>query len=272
MLRAVITGANTGVGRAIAIGLIARGDEVVLACRSRDRGREALAALRALAPRGSIDLVQLDLADARSILAAAEHLATRPIDLLINNAGVGGARGSTRDGFELAFGVNFLGHYLLTRTLLPALRGAARIVHLGSGSHARAPRPDLRTVRGPTRSLTGVREYAISKLCVMLFHHELARRLEGSPVISIAADPGDVASDAWRHLPSPIRAIWTRGMKAPEEGARTPLFCALDPSITSANGALYAESQRVEPAPLALDRALARELWDASAAWTGLAP
>jgi retinol dehydrogenase-12 len=274
--RYVITGANTGVGRATALALAARGADLVLACRSAGRAAAAIAAISALPDAGAVELVHMDLASLASVRRAAAEISRhdRPVDALINNAGVGGARGITEDGFELAFGVNFLGHYLLTRALLPSLAPGARIVHLSSGSHRSARALDLEAVRRSTASLTGIAEYAISKLCVMLFHHELARRSAGSSRISIAADPGDVASEAWRHVPWPVRAWMTRSMQTPEQGARTSVLCATAPlgarSPSDASGRLYAAEREVAPSALSLDASLARELWERSAAWVGL--
>lgn len=268
-LRYVITGANTGVGRATALALGARGADLVLACRSAERARGVMSDLAALPAAGEVELVLLDLASLASVRSAARRISGRPIDGLINNAGVGGTRGITTDGFELAFGVNHLGHYLLTRALLPSLRAGARIVHLSSGSHRHAAHLDLDAVRRRTASLTGISEYATSKLCVMLFHHELARRLGSRPLSTLAADPGDVASDAWRHVPCPIRAWLTRSMKSPEAGARTTLHCATEPSLRS--GGFYVDEREHAPSALARDDGMARELWARSAAWTGLA-
>jgi retinol dehydrogenase-12 len=269
--RYVVTGANTGVGRATAEALALRGADVVLACRSAERAAPVIDRLRAIPSAGEIDLLELDLADLASVSRAATALAARrrQIDVLINNAAVAGARGLTADGFELAFGTNYLGHYLLTRSVLPLLRPGARIVHLSSGSHARAPRPDLDALRSPTSSLTGITEYAVSKLCVVLFHHELARRLDPR-ITTLAADPGDVASDAWRHVPRPIRWMLTRSMKPPSEGARTTVFCATDPSLDGATGRSYVDCRQDEPSALSRDPGLARELWDRSAAWASL--
>jgi len=259
----VITGANTGVGRATAEALAARGARLLLACRSLERAREVERATRDIG--ADVHLVELDLADLISVRRAAEAIARLAprIDALINNAGVAGARGLTKDGFELAFGVNCLGHFLLTHLLLPQVR---RVVHLGSGSHARVEALDLDSLRAPTRTLTGVREYAASKLCVMLFHHEIARRW--SLPVSVAADPGDVASDAWRRVPWPIRPLLTRSMKPPRDGALTSLFCATDPSIEGQSGRSFVDCREDTPSALSQDAALARELWKRCAEWT----
>lgn len=257
-MRIVITGANTGIGRATALALAARGAELVLAGRTEP------------APLPNASFVRVDLGDLASVREAAAKISTRPIDVLINNAGVGGTRGITRDGFELHFGVNYLGHYLFTRLLLGALREAARsrVVHVVSGSHRNARAIDFARLRGRTQSPFGLPEYAVSKLCNVLFHHELARRLNGTRVASCAADPGNVASDGWRHVPWPIRPLIKLSMKSSAEGAKTSVFCATDPSIES--GASYVDARPDAPSALSRDAALARELWDRSAEWTGL--
>ena len=247
----LITGANTGVGRATAEALARHGARVILACRSEARAEDALRHIP------GARFLQLDLADLDSVRAAAASVSGLRLDALINNAGVAGARGLTRQGFELAFGVNHLGHYLLTR-----LCAFDRVVHLGSGSHEKARRLDLDALRQPTRSLTGFAEYARSKLAVMLFHRALQRR----GVQSFVADPGDVASDAWRHVPWPIRPLLTCRMKPPSEGARTPVFCATE-RLTPG---LYCDRAPRAPGPLALDDALAEALWRRSEGWTGL--
>ena len=254
--RYLVTGANTGVGRATAEQLAARGARVLLACRSAERARAALESIGARAT-----FVPLDLGDLASVIRCAADARGR-FDALINNAGVGGARGLTLDGFEYAFGVNHLGHYLLTRLMLPRVD---RVVHLSSGSHFHADGVDFEMLTRPTASLTGVREYAVSKLCVMLFHHELARR----GAASVAADPGDVASDAFRHVPCLARWWITRSMKPPREGARTPVHCATE-AVEA--GSFYVDREARPPSELSLEPTLGDALWRRSARWVGIAP
>jgi len=263
----VVTGANTGVGRATAEGLAAGGAHVILACRSAERTAGVLRAI-ADAPIGSARFVPIDLADLTSVQAASEEiLSIAPrVDALVNNAGVGGARGRTADGFELAFGVNYLAHYLLTRLLMPVTE---RVVHVTSGSHRLAKPPQLSRLQSRTRSLTGIREYATSKLCTMLFHHELARRTRTT---SLAADPGDVASEGFRHVPWPIRPLLTCRMKPPREGALTSLHCATSPALQRQSGRSFVDCREDTPSALSQDEALAVELWEQSAAWVGIDP
>ncbi len=263
--RVVITGSNTGVGRATAEALAAMGARVVLACRSAERAADVM---RVIGPERA-ELVELDLGSLASVRAAAAQIASEPGDELINNAAVAGARGQTEDGFELAFGVNHLGHFALTRLLLDALSEDGRVVHLGSGSHEGVRSLELDAVHGLTRSRLAIAEYATSKLCQMLFHAELSARFEGTARRSVAADPGDVASDAYRNMPCVLRQLWTWRMKPPTEGARPSLFCVTSPDAE--NGGLYDADGPREPSALARDAELAAELWRCSDAWSGLA-
>jgi len=272
--RYAITGANTGVGRATAVALAERGADVVLLCRSTERAGAVAEEIESVDGAGDCTTIEMDLASLASVRSVADALArdARGFDGLINNAGVGGARGVTADGFEVAFGVNYLGHYLLTRALLDRAVRVARVVHVGSGSHEKVRRIDFHRFEGPTRSLTGIAEYAVSKLCVMLFHHELARRLLADDAVSLAADPGDVASDAWRHIPALVRPFIVCGMKSPAEGARTSVFCATDPGLTGANGHTFVDEAPCNVSALSKDRALAKRLWDRSADFVEMSP
>jgi len=266
----VITGANTGIGRAAAAELARRGADLVLACRSEERTRPILDAIRAQGS-GHADFIELDLGDLASVRACAARIAGlgRPVDRLINNAGLAGHRGITKDGFELAFGTNHLGHFLLTMLLVPSLRaaGRARVVNVSSQAHYDAPGIDFDAIRRSTRSITGLREYAVSKLANVLFTRELARRMGPGGVHSYALHPGVVASDAWRRVPWPIRPLIKRGMLSNEEGAKTTIYCATSAEVQGDAGLYYDECRTKEPSALAQDGDLARRLWERSASW-----
>jgi NAD(P)-dependent dehydrogenase (short-subunit alcohol dehydrogenase family) len=268
----IVTGANTGIGRAIARGLASRGARVWLACRSEERARPVLSELRNEFGERSADYLELDLASLASVRRAANAFtATRePLDVLVNNAGVAGARGLTADGFEVSFGVNHLGRFHFTQQLLPRLRDRerARVITVSSGSHYAATDIDFERVRRPTASLTGLAEYETSKLCNVLFTAELARRTEGTGVHAYAVDPGRVASDVWRHVPRPIRAVMKWTMTSTEDGARSTLHCATEPSLVRHSGRYYAPDGTERTAgEQARDTALAARLWAQSDAW-----
>jgi NAD(P)-dependent dehydrogenase (short-subunit alcohol dehydrogenase family) len=267
----IITGANTGIGKITAQKLAARGARVVLACRSRAKTEPVIAEIEKLTG-GKPELVELDLADLASVRkAAAEILAKYPaIDALINNAGLV-TRGTTKDGFELIFGTNHLGHYLFTRLLLERLeRSHGRIVNVASSSHYAAKGIDWAALQQPTRSVTGVHEYEVSKLANVLFTKELARR-EGTKVTTYAVHPGTVATDVWRRIPLPVRWIVKRFMITPEQGAISTLHAATAPELANETGRYYnLDGKEKRPSRLADDAELAKQLWQRSAEWTGL--
>jgi len=269
----VVTGANTGIGRETAVRLAERGASVVLACRSEERTLPVLDQIRALGA-GEARFVPLDLADLESVRACAARIDSmgRPIDVLVNNAGLAGARGATRQGFELAFGTNHLGHFALTMRLMPRViaAGRARIVNVASIGHYRAKGIDFDAIRKPTRSLTALPEYAVSKLANVLFTRELARRVGPRGVHSYALHPGAVASDAWRRVPWPLRPLMKLGMISNAEGAKTTLFCATSPDVADQNGLYYEKCLEKRPSALALDDALAEQLWAKSVELTGV--
>jgi retinol dehydrogenase 12 len=267
----LITGANTGIGRATADDLARRGGKVFVACRSAEKGRTAAAQIVAATGNDAVIFLPLDLADLASVRdCAAEFLARgEPLHVLINNAGVGGARGLTKDGFELEFGINHLGHFALTTALLDCLAGSApaRVVTVSSDSHYQAKGIDFEAVRRPTASRTGLREYAVSKLCNVLFSAELARRTEGHGITTYALHPGVVASDIWRRVPWPLRPLMKMRMLSTEQGAATSLYCATAPELEGVTGRFYEDCRERAPSPVATPE-LAGELWQHSEAWT----
>ncbi len=251
--------------------LAKRGMTVVVACRDEAKGQEAVRAIRAETGSDAVSFLALDLGSLASVRRAAADVRSRfsPLSLLVNNAGVGGQRGITADGFELHFGVNHLGHFPLTTLLLDHLATPARIVNVASKAHKQATGVDWSVLRRRTPSFTGMPEYAVSKLANILFSGELSRRLEGRGVTTYALHPGVVASDVWRRIPWPIRPLVTRGMLSVEEGARTTLHCATSAEAARETGLYYDACAVRDPLPLATDRALARELWERSEGWVG---
>ena len=268
----LVTGANTGIGRVTAEVLAARGATLVLAGRSEARTRPVLDAIAAAG--GKASFLELDLGRLSSVRDAAERfLATSaPLHVLLNSAAAASARGVTADGFELTFGTNHLGPYLFTRLLLPRLResGKARIVNVSSRAHLSAKRIDWDALRRPTAHLTGLPEYAVSKLCNVLFTRSLAAGKAGGGITSYALHPGAVATDVWREVPFPFRGIMKRFMRTPEEGARTQIRCASDPALEGQDGLYWVDEAPARTNRAARDDALRDELWEKSAAWVGL--
>lgn len=269
----IVTGANTGIGRVTARELARAGAHVILACRSLERSQEALDEINALGGAGQGEFMALDLGDLESVRGFAQAFLARDLPLhgLINNAGLAGQRGSTSQGFELAFGVNHLGHFLLTLLLLDRLKESApaRIVNVASRAHSRSRGLDFEALRQPTKTTTGFPEYQDSKLANVLFTAEMRRRLEGSQVTCVSLHPGVVASDIWRRVPWPLRGLMKLFMVTNEEGAQTTLHCATSPQVAQDPALYYNNSKPHKASRLARDPQLAQELWKRSQEWTG---
>lgn len=266
---ALVTGANTGIGRITAVELARQGARVFVACRSEDKAQAVLEQIRSAG--GQADFLPLDLGDLASVRECARRFLAVgvPLHLLVNNAGLAGARGMTTSGFELAFGTNHVGPFLLTQLLLDKLKASApaRIVTVASKAHYRAPGIDWEAVRKPTKARTGLPEYSVSKLANVLFSAELARRLAGSGVTTYSLHPGVVATDVWREVPALLRPLIKHFMITPEQGAATTLHCATSPAVASESGLYYDSCQPKKPNRAARDEALARELWNRSEGW-----
>jgi len=262
---AIVTGSNTGIGRATATELARRGMRVILACRDLDRAAAVADGIRRDTRSPEVEAMHLDLASLASVARFADRFLSLdlPLDVLVNNAGVAGQRGVTRDGFEIHFGVNHLGHFKLTALLVPALERAApaRVVNVASKAHYDARSLELDDVMGTTRTFTGLREYERSKLANVLFTRSLAKRLDPRRVAVHALHPGVVASDAWRRIPWPVRWWMTRDMLSNEDGAKTSIYCATAEALAGESGLYYDACSVKAPSALAQDDALAERLF-----------
>ncbi|MBF8188348.1 SDR family NAD(P)-dependent oxidoreductase [Nonomuraea sp. K274] len=272
----VVTGANSGIGRAAARALAARDARVVFAVRDLEKGREAAAATT-----GHIEVRQLDLADLSSVRAFAEDF-TEPVDVLINNAGVMiPPLSRTADGFELQFGTNHLGHFALTNLLLPRIR--ERVVTVSSNGHkvGSIDFDDLNWERKPYRAMAA---YAQSKLANLLFTSALQRRLAqvGSPLIATAAHPGMAATNLLkfdgrrrvRHLVQKAAAgLFAQG---DDDGALPTLYAAVAriPGDSYAGPSGFLEGRGspklVGRSAKARDAEVAHRLWEVSEELTGV--
>jgi NAD(P)-dependent dehydrogenase (short-subunit alcohol dehydrogenase family) len=266
----LITGANTGIGRATAQALAQRGAGLFLAGRSEAKTSAVIDQIASQTGSRDLHYLALDLGDLDSVKACAEgFLATeRPLHGLINNAGLAGQRGMTASGFELIFGTDYVGPFLLTALLLDRLKQSrpARIVNLASDAHYGAKGIDYEAVRRPTKSVTGMREYSVAKLGNVLHAQELARRLDGTGITTYALHPGVVASDIWRRVPWPVRPLIKLRMISPQDGARTPVYCATSAEVAADTGRYYEDCRAKQPGR-AVTPALAAELWEWSEAW-----
>jgi NAD(P)-dependent dehydrogenase (short-subunit alcohol dehydrogenase family) len=270
----VVTGANSGIGRATATALAGAGARVVMTARSRPRGESARAAVREASGSDAVDLCVFDLGDLSSVRAgAAELLAmTDSIDVLVNNAGlVLTDRSVTVDGYESTFAINHLGPFLLTNLLLDRLQSdtPARVVNVASTAHRSArhgmPFDDLQA----ERRYSGMRAYGESKLANILFTTELARRLEGTGVTANCLHPGTVATgyaadgDARGFLAWGIKVI-RPFILTPEKGSRTSVYLASSPDVGAVTGRYFVRCRPRTPSAAARDAAAARRLWEVS--------
>lgn len=294
---AIITGANSGIGFHTSLELARAGARVVLACRTRPKGENALARIRQQLPTAQVELALLDLASLASIRRfAADYLGRREkLDLLINNAGIMALpqRQTTVDGFEAQFGTNHLGHFALTGLLFPALLQAAaqclelpRIVTVSSIAHkqGRMHFSDLQF----TQHYHPWKVYQQSKLANLLFTLELNRRIHsaGLHVRAVTSHPGVAATNLFQSGPNAGKAgLRAKAMtqligfigQSEEQGALPSLYAATSPEVE--DGAFYGADKffefrghpvRVTPRPHANDAAAAAKLWQISEQLTGV--
>ncbi|XP_051715948.1 dehydrogenase/reductase (SDR family) member 13 like 1 isoform X2 [Ctenopharyngodon idella] len=260
-----------------------RGARVILACRSKQRGEEAARELRKETGNESVIFMQLDLASQKNIRSFAENFlkAESRLDLLINNAALA-TPGRTEDGLGMILGVNHIGPFLLTNLLLERLKECApsRVVNVSSCGHDLGT-IDFECINTHKRLALGssdadlFRAYTHSKLCNVLFTHELAKRLEGTKVTCYSLHPGSVRSELGRD----INEWHTRIIKAivsklwatdPVSGAQTTLYCALQKDIEHLSGRYFSDSQLVQVKPEARDDGIAKKLWDVSEKLCGM--
>ena len=235
---AIVTGANSGIGLETARWLALRGARVILACRSEARAKVAIAEIHASAPEAELEFMALDLADLDQVRSFASAVLEREqrIDLLINNAGVMiPPESKTKQGFELQFGVNHLGHFALTGLLLPRLRATpgARVVNVSSLAH-RFGKLNFDDLDFEKRGYQAGPAYGQSKLANLLFTFELGRRLSaaGEGLIVAAAHPGWTSTNLQQHSSMVDRLSPVLGMRPPE-GALPTLRAATDPAVVS---------------------------------------
>lgn len=291
----LVTGANSGLGLRTAQTLAAHNARVLIACRSPERGADALAAISG----GSAELIPLDLADPHSVREAAQQIRDRTgdrLDVLVNNAGVMmPPKQTTAGGFELQFGTNHLGHAALTWLLMPALRArpGARVVTVSSPA-ARLGRMDLADPNFERRYYLPVTAYGQSKLANLLFAFELDRRASaaGLDLVSVAAHPGYTATNLNRNMArsrggTPLAQLleyfgdlgdrWIA--QGVETGALPQLYAATAPGVRGGEyygpdgfGEMRGYPRRVNPPRAALDAEVAAKLWALTAEFTGVQP
>lgn len=257
----MVTGASSGIGRATAVELARLGYHVVAAGRSEERTRTVVDEIGASG--GSAEFLHLDLASLRSCAQAAGTFtaSSRPLDVLIDNAGVGGAGGLTDDGFEVHFGVNHLGHFMLTHHLRPSLHPGSRVVVVSSEVHRRANGIDFAAVQEKAGLFDRLTAYGVSKLANILFARHLAW-LEPE-LNTYSLHPGVADTNIFPAIAKPF----FRNRKPPEEAAMTSIYCATSDEVVDQSGLYYSRMAVREPSAAARDDDLAAELWKRSEEW-----
>ncbi|PRW56818.1 short-chain dehydrogenase reductase SDR [Chlorella sorokiniana] len=270
---AVVTGGNSGLGSETIRALATAGADCVLCCRNKKAGQAVAAELQPTV-KGKISVQRLDLADLSSIKAAGDALASLPsLDLLVLNAGVMAVRPKqhTKDGFELQFGTNHLGHFYLSSQLLPKMKKQGtpgRVVVLSSSAHGfgRIHIDDLNCER---RWYGAWASYGNAKLANLLFVKELARRLqeEGSPVEAFALHPGICHTSIGEHMggrATVFYCMYKPWLKSAAQGAATTIYAATAPELSGKSGAYLEDCHEAKPWRCARDADMARRLWDKS--------
>ncbi len=275
-LTILVTGANSGIGLETARALAARGANLVLTCRSQERADRAVADIQAGVPSARLETRLLDLASLASIRAFAAELdrGHPTLDVLINNAGCFSMdRQETADGFELTYGVNHLGTFLLTNLLLPIVRRTpgARVVNVASAAHFHGKLElDDAHIR---QDYKGFPAYAASKLANVAFSIELAQRIGADGPTVNAVHPGHVATNIWpgegwfATVFSLINKVFAT---TPQRGAEPSVFVATAPELAGTTGLYFDKCTEKAPAERTLEAGFRRELWVRSAELVGL--
>ena len=285
--RAIVTGGNAGLGYQTARELARAGAQVVLACRSIERGQAAVKTIQAEQPAAQVFVAHLDTSSLDSVRTFADTVleAGEPVDMLVNNAGIMAVpqRQTSVDGFELQLATNYLGHFALTGRLLPVLlrASAPRVVSLSSNAHKRSKIHfgDLQMEQG----YAPMKSYGQTKLALLVYAQELERQSEqhGSRLVSIGAHPGLSATSIVRDLPAPAKIITNLAFQilghSNAEGALPQLYAATEPEAQP--GGYYGPNGFLEfkgaPAPAkvgaaAQDATTGPRLWSISEELTGV--
>lgn len=270
----IVTGANSGIGRATATGLAGMGATVVIICRNRERGEAAAREIKARTGNSSVFPLLADLLSQSQIRRVVQEFSStfEKLHVLINNAGsYFPARVLSEDGLESTFALNYLAPFLLTNLLLEKLKEnpPSRVVNVSSVAH-RSGKIDFDNLNGEL-GYSGVGAYATSKLALVIFTYELARRLSGSGVTANCLHPGAVRTNIWHHtgIFSPLTVFASSFMIGPEKGAETGLYLAASPEVLNVTGRYFEKKREQRSSESSHDEELARSLWRVSEELTG---
>ncbi|XP_019639566.1 PREDICTED: retinol dehydrogenase 12-like [Branchiostoma belcheri] len=275
----IITGANTGIGKATALELARRHARVILACRNRNKAEATRDDIIKITGNTSVLVKEVDLSSLASVRTFAQDIYKEEpqLDVLINNAGTTGPakRTLTEEGLELTFAANHFGHFLLTNLLLDLLKKSSpsRIVNVASMAHLWG-KVDFDNLSGEKWYHEG-RAYCDSKLMNILFTRELSNRLVGTGVTVNALHPGTVQSELFRSAPWFIKVLFHRilkpYLKTPYQGAQCSIYCAVSEDMARVSGQYVCDCRIQDPAKHGMDEGTAKKLWEVSERLTGLA-
>jgi NAD(P)-dependent dehydrogenase (short-subunit alcohol dehydrogenase family) len=273
----IVTGSNSGIGKETALALTGMGATVVMAVRDPQRGEAARAEIIKRTGKDTVDLMLCDLSSTNSVRLFVEEFSAKydRLDVLINNAGAAcHERQITEDGFERSLAVNYLGPFLLTRELLPLLERSApsRVINLSSGLHGRA-KIDFDDIQSE-RNYKGMRAYESTKLMILMYTYELARRLEGTGVTANVVLPGFVATNLGANMGGLRNKIMFKLVRPfqinAEKGAETSVYVATSPELESVTGRCFAKSQERLSSEESYDESVQKKLWDVAESLLGL--
>lgn len=273
----IITGGNAGIGKATCLGLAQKGATILLIARNPEKGKAAQQEIIKETGNSQVELHIADLSDQKQIRELAQNIQAKhpTIDVLINNAAmVVDTYQTTKEGFEIQWGVNHLAPFLLTNLLMPELKSAnaARIITVSSGAHKQGKIAfDFTT----PKNYSGTSAYAQSKLANVLFTYELARKIKDTNITANCLHPGFIKTNiggkndngklytlGWKFL--------TLFAKSTDTGAATSIYLASSPEVEGKSGGYYDKSRPAESAKLSHDKVLAKKLWDISLQQTNL--
>jgi len=270
----MITGANSGIGKATAIGLAKMNATIVMICRDKERGENAQKEIIELTGNKNVDLLLCDLSSLEAIRRLTTEFKGRyqNLHVLINNAGVMMKKGSVSpDGFEMNLAVNHLAPFLLTNLLLDILKKSApsRIINVSSAAH-RMAKLDLDDLQSENKKLRLMRIYGNSKLALMLFSQELSRKLEGTDVTINTVHPGVVATNLGRHQSKFSQGFSKAFFKKPDKGAETSIYLASSSEVEGITGKFFVNKETRKSSEESYNEENAKKMWRISVEMTGL--
>jgi NAD(P)-dependent dehydrogenase (short-subunit alcohol dehydrogenase family) len=266
----VITGATSGIGKVTALELAKKGHAIYMLVRNTAKGEQVKQEIITASGNKNVYMIECDMADRQSVRNAAAELTGKlfAINILINNAGSAFLEKQfTKDGFEMTFAVNHLGHFLLTESLMPLLKkGQARIINVSSEAH-RSAQPNFDDLNWQTTPYEALKAYGVSKLYNIYFTKSLAEKYNQDGIVSYALHPGVVNTHIWDGVKGFLKlfvSFLKLFMITPEKGAETTIYLATELRLEPKSGLYFKKCKVNKPAPIAEDTAARQRLWEIS--------